>query len=76
MDVRNDSSKIRLGRFLWMDEKARMRYLAALKKKIAEGYFSSDQIIVRLVDEMAPVFNDFLDNDMPDKNDRTIVSRL
>ena len=58
-----------------MDQKARKRYLAALNKKIAEGYFSSDQILVRLVEEMAPVFNDFLDDDIPTNNKRTSVSR-
>jgi len=69
MDVRKESPNIRTGRFLWMDEKSRKRYLAALNKKIAEGFFSSDIIITRLVDEMAPVFNDFLDSDAMAKNE-------
>ena len=63
------------GRFLWMDQKAKKRYLALLNKKIAEGYFSSDQILVRLVEEMAPVFNEFLDDDIPTNNKRTSIPR-
>jgi hypothetical protein len=63
MDARGHSLNIRTGRFLWMEETARKRYLATLKKRIAEGYFSSDRILVSLVDEMAPVFNDFLGDD-------------
>jgi hypothetical protein len=74
MDVRKDGSAVRGGRFLWMDEKAKKRYLAAINKKIAEGFFSSEQIILRIVDEMAPVFNDFLDTKIPEKNDRAGVS--
>ena len=61
MDARSHSPNIRTGRFLWMEEKARKRYLAMLKKRIAEGYFYSDRIIVSLVDEIAPVFDDFLE---------------
>jgi hypothetical protein len=75
MDVRNDSPNSRAGRFLWMDEKARKRYLAVLNKKIAKGYFSSDPILSKLVEDMAPVFNDFLDGDIPMKNERTSASR-
>ena len=58
-----------------MDQKAKKRYLASLNKKIAEGYFSSDQILVRLVEEMAPVFNEFLDDDIPTNNKRTSIPR-
>jgi hypothetical protein len=68
MDVRPVSPNIRNGRFLWMDEKEQKRYLAVLNKKITEGFFASDQILSRLVDEMAPVFNDFLDGDIPSTN--------
>jgi len=63
MDVRAISSKIRMGRFLWLDEKAQKSYLLGLNKKIAEGYFTSDQILTRIVDEMAPVFNDSVEDD-------------
>ena len=69
MDARSHSLNVRTGRFLWMKENEKKRYLATLKKRIAEGYFSSDRIIVSLVNEMAPVFNDFL-GDEPSGGDK------
>jgi hypothetical protein len=41
-----------------MDEKSRNNYLSALAKKISEGYFSSETILAKVVDEIAPVFDD------------------
>jgi hypothetical protein len=52
------SPNIRTGRFLWMDEKSRNNYLSVLSKKISEGYFSSEMILTKVVDEIAPVFDD------------------
>ncbi len=69
MDVRTVSPKIRSGRFLWMDDKSKKRYLTVLNKKIADGFYTSDRILSRIVDEMAPVFNDFLDGDGPATNE-------
>lgn len=63
MDARRHSLNIRAGRFLWMEEKEKQRYLEILTKRIENGYFSSDRILAYLVDEIAPVFNDFLDHD-------------
>ncbi len=34
-----------------------------LKKRIEEGYYFSDKVITRIVDEIAPVLNDCLDRD-------------
>jgi hypothetical protein len=75
MDARRHSMNIRSGRFLWMEEQAKNRYLSMLKKRILEGYFSSDHILMSLVDEIAPVFNDFLDNDSLAGDKHTLVSR-
>jgi hypothetical protein len=72
MDARKNSPNIRTGRFLWMEEKAKKRYLTVLRKKITEGYFSSNRILIRLVDEIAPVFNDSLDGNT---NERMFISR-
>jgi hypothetical protein len=41
-----------------MDEKSRNKYLSVLSKKISEGYFSSEMILTKVVDEIAPVFDD------------------
>jgi hypothetical protein len=64
VETRSESPNIRSGRFLWMDEQSKKRYLAALNKKITEGYFSSEQIIGKIVEELAPVFNEHLDADI------------
>jgi hypothetical protein len=54
----------RKGRFLWMDEQSRKRYLVSLKKQISTGYFNSEKIIAQIVDELAPAINDSLDKDL------------
>jgi hypothetical protein len=74
MDARSRSHNIRTGRFLWMEEKDQKRYLATLRKRIAEGYFSSDRILVSITDEMAPVFNDFLGEDPGEGGQRSSYS--
>ena len=64
MEHRIASTNIRTGRFLWMDEPSKKRYLTALVEKIEKGYFSSDQILLKVVDELAPVFSEHLDADV------------
>ena len=61
MKHRTASTNIRTGRFLWMDEQSKKCYLTALVEKIEKGYFSSDQILLKVVDELAPVFSEHLD---------------
>jgi hypothetical protein len=58
------SPNIRSGRFLWMDEHSKRQYLAVLNKKIIEGYFTSERILSKIVEEIAPVFSEHLDNDV------------
>jgi hypothetical protein len=65
MEVRNDSPHMKTGRFLWMDTNSKKLYLEALNKKIVEGYFFSEQILSKIVDDMAPVFNDHIETDSP-----------
>ncbi len=54
---------IRQGRFIWMDESTKKNYLSTLKKRIEEGYYFSDNVITRIVDEIAPVINDTIEHD-------------
>lgn len=61
---RRESPNIKTGRFLWMQEKSRKQYLAALNKKISEGYYSSENTLSKVVDELAPIFNENVNNDM------------
>jgi hypothetical protein len=53
-----EPSKIRKGRFLWMDREPQKEFVDTLKQKISDGFFTSDQVLNCIVDEMAPVLND------------------
>ncbi|MGB7566865.1 MAG: hypothetical protein WBM07_03325 [Chitinivibrionales bacterium] len=64
MKERKESPNIRTGQFLWMDKKSRERYLAVLNKKISEGYYCSDSTLAKVVDELAPIFNENINHDM------------
>lgn len=50
--------QIRQGQFLWKDESGQKKYLQSLKRKISEGFYFSDKVISRVVEELAPVFHD------------------
>ena len=63
--IRDDKMKphernpaLRQGQFQWMDEPAKKSYLTKLKKKIDDGFYFSDKVIWRIVDEIAPVLNE------------------
>lgn len=53
-----EPSKIRKGRFLWMDDEPQKEFVDTLKQKISSGFFASDQVLECIVDEMAPVLHD------------------
>jgi hypothetical protein len=57
-----DNPNIRKGRFLWMDQADQRRYIQELKRRIESGYFFTDAIAEKVVDELAPVFNDAADS--------------
>jgi hypothetical protein len=61
---RKESPNIKTGRFLWMNEKPRKQYLAALQKKISEGYYYSENTLAKVVEEIAPIFNENVNYDM------------
>jgi len=63
MNAPQRNPAIRQGQFLWMDEPAKRSYLSSLKKKIEEGYYHSEKVISRIVEEIAPVVDDIVDND-------------
>jgi hypothetical protein len=54
---------IRTGRFLWMDEDEKKNYLKNLRDRIEQGYFSSETIVTKIVDEIAPVLNECVNGD-------------
>lgn len=53
-----EPSKVRKGRFLWMDAVSRSDYLSVLTKRIAQGYFFSDAVLSEIVDEIAPIIEE------------------
>lgn len=52
----NNSS--RRGQFLWMENSAQEKYVDQLKEKIKNGHYFSEQIITKIVEELAPVMAD------------------
>jgi hypothetical protein len=57
-----DSPNIRKGRFLWMEPDSRAKYLQELSHKIMEGYFTSESILDKVVEEIAPAFGESLES--------------
>ncbi len=54
---------IKRGRFLWMESPAKEEYISSLKKKIDNGYYFSESVLAKIVDELAPVISETV----PDK---------
>lgn len=51
-----------MGKFLWReDEEDRDAYLRQLRDKIADGFFSSEQVLSSIVDELAPAVSSSID---------------
>lgn len=63
MNASQRNPALRQGQFLWMDDPTKRSYLSSLKKKIEEGYYSSEKVISRIVEEIAPVIDDVVDTD-------------
>ena len=49
---------IRQGQFLWMDSECKENYLKNLKQKISDGFYFSDRVISKIVEEIAPALED------------------
>ena len=55
------SNGVRKGRFLWMNTEDQDRYLSELTNRIASDFYFSDQVMSKIVDDLAPVFCDSAD---------------
>ena len=64
MEPRKDSPNIRTGRFLWMEEALKKAYLKDLRHRIEDGYFFRDGIVMKIVDDIAPVMNECIDGEI------------
>lgn len=60
--LRKESTHIRSGKFLWMEEGQKKEYLKDLKRRIEIGYFFNDSIVAKIVDDIAPIMDDYVDN--------------
>lgn len=58
MKNKNDSPNVRKGQFSWMEQPAQELYLKGLRTKISQGYFYSDNILNKIVDEIAEVLSE------------------
>jgi hypothetical protein len=58
-------TKTRQGRFLWMPENNRTDYLVLLRRKIEQGYFFTEPVLTRLVEELAPTYSESVNDDYP-----------
>lgn len=55
----NPQTGKRMGKFLWMEsDSERESYIEELRKKVTDGYFTSESVIGSLVDELAPAISD------------------
>lgn len=55
MENINPKTGKRLGKFLWKEEEdERENYIKSLREKIQKGYYTSDNVVSTLIDELAP----------------------
>ena len=59
-----EPAKVRKGRFLWMDPPEQHRYLEALARRISAGYYFSDKILGEIVDEIAPIVEENVEQEL------------
>lgn len=63
MKIASSNPSIKQGRFQWMDETAKKKFISIIKKRIADGYYFSEKVVTQVVDEIAPVINDTVEQD-------------
>lgn len=58
----NPKTGKRMGKFLWRESHSeRDDYVNELRKRIAEGYYNSDEVVSMIVNELAPVIDSVVD---------------
>ena len=63
MDTKATVSQIKQGKFLRHDKDFQTQYVAHLKKKIEDGYYSSHIVIYKIAELLAPTFQDCLEQE-------------
>ena len=51
------TSEVRRGQFIWRPAEARKKYLEKLKKRIRNGFYTSDRIVASITEKLAPAFD-------------------
>jgi len=64
VEPHKESPNIRTGRFLWMDESERRQYLSDLRSRMDEGFFFREEIVSKIVEDIAPVLNDCMEGEL------------
>ncbi len=54
----NDNPNLRRGQFIWRDEAAQKRYVESITGRIQAGYYSSDRVLSKIVEELAPALSE------------------
>jgi hypothetical protein len=58
----NPQTGKRMGKFLWMENSSeRENYIEELRRKVTDGFFTSDSVIGSIVDELAPAISDSIE---------------
>ncbi len=55
------SPGVKKGRFMWREEPDRRQYIRQLTARIRQGYYQSDDVLDKVVEELAPAFSDSLE---------------
>jgi hypothetical protein len=58
MEPHRKNSANRKGQFLWMEPEAQYLYLTTLKERISQGYYFTDRVFSRVVEDIAPILEE------------------
>jgi hypothetical protein len=63
MEQASRNPSLRQGRFFGMDEDTKKKYISMIKRRISDGYYFSEKVMTYVVDEIAPVLNESIEDD-------------
>ena len=48
----------RLGKFLWLKKAEQSDYISECRKRISQGFYSSDMVLFSILDEVSPILSE------------------
>jgi len=63
MEQASRNPSVRQGRFFGMDDDTKKKYISMIKRRITDGYYFSEKILTYVVDEIAPVLSESIEDD-------------